>query len=112
MTTERGSGVRIDAPAALDALRRLGPVIAEIDSALGEIAGIATKVHNECAAHPSGTVFDVGHQKMIAASTTALEDLREALSAYTDDVRRAAVDLTAADAESAELLRGSGGGRC
>lgn len=112
MATEAGSGVRIDAPAALEALRHLGPVIAEVEAALGEVTVIAAQVHSDCARHHSGAVFGVGHQHMTATSITALEDLREALSTYADDVRRATVDLSAADAESAELLRGSDGGRC
>ncbi len=109
---EPGAWVRIDTPAAVAALLRLEPVIAEVESALDEVADIAEQVRGQCAAHPSGAVFDVGHGQMAEASTRALEELRRALSGYADDVRLAVAHLGRADTENAVSLRPPGSDRC
>lgn len=109
-STDPGSEVRIDTDEASAALRLLEPMITEVESALDEVDQIADQVRGDCAAHPSGAVFGVGHRHLADASSVALEQLRLALSGYVDDVRRATVHLTAADAENAESLRASTGG--
>lgn len=106
--TEPASGVRIDAPAVADALRRLEPILGDVETAVLEIGAIAEEVIGGCAAHPSGVVFSAGLRTMTDESTAMLDELRLALSMFADDVGRAADDLNAADADNADSLRAFG----
>lgn len=104
-STDPVSAVRIDTESALGALRLLEPLMTEVESAIEEFDEISERVRRDCAAHPSGATFGVGHRQLADASSVALEHLHLALSGYADDVRRAIRDLAAIDTASAESLR-------
>jgi hypothetical protein len=88
---------RLDETVVRAAVHGFSPIIAELDSILGELDVLADDLRRDCSGHRSGVVFEAGHRHLAESAKRTVEQLRGAITGTVDDIHRASAELSATD---------------
>jgi hypothetical protein len=91
---------RLDATAVRAGVSGFEPLIAELGAIVQELDVVADDLRQQCAAHHSGALFDVGHRRVADSTSAAVEWLHGAVTAHLENVHRACAELQSADRET------------
>jgi hypothetical protein len=100
-----GGDLLVEATALAAAARRLAPVVGEIDAALAEVDAIIGDLRHDCSGHHTGTDFSAAQAAVARLTAAELHLVRSSVVAFTDNLTRAANELSDVDAAAGLRMR-------
>ena len=100
-----GGDLLVDDAVLAAAVRRLAPVVGEIDAVLAEVDAIIGDLRHDCSGHHTGADFNTALAAFARMTAAELHAVRNSMVAFIDNLTRAAAEFGEVDAAAAADLR-------